>query len=317
MLTIFSAPKSFSDPHIALIQCNAISSWLQLGEDVEVLLLGDEPGLDEAASSLGVRRLSVPERAPSGTPLISALFRRAREVASNRLLCYMNADIVPLDDFLPGVRTVVERLDSFLLVGTRWDLSVQQPLSFEKNWIQDLRQRLELEGQLHPPMGSDYFIFPDNLFERIPDFALGRAGWDNWMIFKARQDRIPVVDASSAITVVHQDHSYAHLPGGQPHYRHPESIRNVELAGGLETMFRLRDADWMLVPSGLERKSWDKWEWPRKIESDLIASLGSGRGAKMVRMAFHPRDTLTYYWRMALKSLRLVNQDGEEGKRGG
>ena len=317
MLTIFSSPKSFSDPHIALIQRNAISSWLQLGEDVEVLLMGDEPGLDDAASSLGVCRLSVPERAPSGTPLISALFRRAREAASNQLLCYMNADIVPLDDFLPGVQTVVERLDSFLIVGTRWDLSVQQPLSFEKGWIQDLRRRLDLEGQLHPPMGSDYFIFPVNRFERIPDFALGRAGWDNWMIFHARQGRIPVVDASSAITVVHQEHSYAHLPGGKPHYRHSESIRNVELAGGLETMFRLRDADWMLVPGGLERKSWDKWEWPRKIEADLIALLGSGRGAKMVRMAFHPKEILTYYWRKALRSLRLVDQDGDEGKRGG
>ena len=317
MLTIFSAPKSFSDPHIALIQRNAISSWLQLGEDVEVLLMGDEPGLDDAASSLGVRRLSVPERAPSGTPLISALFGRAREAASYRLLCYMNADIVPLDDFLPGVRTVVERLDSFLIVGTRWDLSVQQPLSFEKGWMHDLSRRLELEGQLHPPMGSDYFIFPDHQFVRVPDFALGRAGWDNWMIFQARHDCIPVVDASSAITVVHQEHSYAHLPGGQPHYRHPESIRNVELAGGWETMFRLRDADWMLVPSGLERKSWGKWEWPRKIEADVIASLGSGRGAKMVRMAFHPKEILTYYWRKALRSLRLVDQNGDEGKRGG
>lgn len=317
MLTIFSAPKSFSDPHIALIQRNAISSWLQLGEDVEVLLLGDEPGLDEIASSLGVCRLNVPERAPSGTPLVSALFKRAREAASNRLLCYMNADIVPLDDFLPGVRTVVERLDSFLIVGTRWDLSVQRPLSFEKGWIQDLRRRLDLDGQLHPPMGSDYFIFPANRFECIPDFSLGRAGWDNWMIFRARKERIPVVDASSAITVVHQDHSYAHLPGGQPHYRHPESIRNVELAGGLETMFRLRDADWMLVPRGLEQKSWDKWEWPRKIEADLIALLGPGRGAQMVRMAFHPKDILTYYWRRALISIRLVGQEGDERKRGG
>ncbi len=317
MLTIFSAPKSFSDPHIALIQRNAISSWLQLGEDVEVLLMGDEPGLDEAAISLGVRRLSVPERAPSGTPLINALFRQAREAASYRLLCYINADIVPLDDFLPGLRTVAERLESFLLVGTRWDLSVQRPLSFEKSWIQDLRRRLEFEGQLHPPMGSDYFIFPANRFTHIPDFSLGRAGWDNWMIFQARRERIPVVDASSAITVVHQDHSYAHLPGGQPHYRHSESIRNVELAGGLETMFRLRDADWILVPSGLERKSWDKWEWPRKIEADLIALLGPGRGAKMVRMAFHPKDTLTYFWRRALRIRRLVDKDGDEGKQGG
>ena len=315
MLTIFSAPKSFSDPHIALIQRNAINAWLQLGEEVEVLLMGDEEGIDEIANSLGLCHLSVPERAPSGTPLVSALFKRARDAASNPFLCYINADIIPLDDFLPGVRTVVERLDSFLIVGTRWDLSVPESLSFENSWIHDLRRRLELKGQLHPPMGSDYFVFPADRFERIPDFALGRAGWDNWMIYHARQERMPVVDASSAITVVHQDHSYAHLPGGQPHYRHPESMRNIEFAGGLETMFRLRDANWMLAPSGLERKSWAISDWPRKIEANLITTLGPGRGAKLVRMTFHPKDTLTYFWRMALRRLRLVDQDEDAGKR--
>lgn len=82
-------------------------------------------------------------------------------------------------------------------------------------------------------------------------------------------------------------------------------------------MFRLRDADWMLVPSGLEQKSLDKWEWPRKIEADLIALLGPGRGAQMVRMTFHPKDSITYFWRMALRSFRLVDQGGNEGKQGG
>ena len=46
-ITIFSTPKSFSDPHINMIQRNAIRSWKQLGDVVEVLLIGDEPGLRE------------------------------------------------------------------------------------------------------------------------------------------------------------------------------------------------------------------------------------------------------------------------------
>ena len=40
LLTLFSAPKPFTDPHIALIQYNAIQSWTLL-PDVEIILLGD------------------------------------------------------------------------------------------------------------------------------------------------------------------------------------------------------------------------------------------------------------------------------------
>ena len=53
LITLFSAPKPFTDPHIAMIQRNAIKSWTLL-HDVEVILLGEEAGLDEAARQLGV-----------------------------------------------------------------------------------------------------------------------------------------------------------------------------------------------------------------------------------------------------------------------
>ena len=39
-LTIFTAPKPFTDPRIDIIQRNAIRSWLSLGEDVGVILVG-------------------------------------------------------------------------------------------------------------------------------------------------------------------------------------------------------------------------------------------------------------------------------------
>ena len=55
MLTIFTAPKPFTNPHIDLIQRNAIRSWVALGPEVEVLLIGEEEGLAEAARELGVR----------------------------------------------------------------------------------------------------------------------------------------------------------------------------------------------------------------------------------------------------------------------
>ena len=55
-LTLFSAPKPFTDAHIDIIQRNAIESWVRL-PDVQVLLLGQETGLEGAARELGATHL--------------------------------------------------------------------------------------------------------------------------------------------------------------------------------------------------------------------------------------------------------------------
>jgi len=70
LITLFSAPKPFTNSHIAMIQRNAIKSWTLL-PDVEVILLGEEAGLAEAAKELGVKHISNVARNESGTPLDS------------------------------------------------------------------------------------------------------------------------------------------------------------------------------------------------------------------------------------------------------
>ena len=69
LLTIFTAPKPFTNPHIATIQRNAIRSWLALPE-VEVVLIGEEAGMAEVAVELGVRHIPDVKRNASGTPLM-------------------------------------------------------------------------------------------------------------------------------------------------------------------------------------------------------------------------------------------------------
>jgi len=53
LITFFSAPKPFTNPHIAMIQRNAIRSWTLL-KDVEIILLGDEIGLAEFAKEFNI-----------------------------------------------------------------------------------------------------------------------------------------------------------------------------------------------------------------------------------------------------------------------
>ena len=300
MITLFSGPKPFAD-HIGLIQDNAIASWTKLGAGVEVLLLGDETGIAEAAARHGVRHLPDIQRTTAGTPRLDAMFAAARKAATHPLLCYVNTDVILLPDLLVRAQAAAARFTSFLLVGQRWDLDLRQPLVLDESWEQRLRLDVRTRGRRHPPGGSDYFVFPKDLFDDMPALALGRAGWDNWMIYHARRRSWPVIDASQTVTVIHQDHDYAHLPGGRPHYRHPESDKNLELAGGRPAIFTLADSDWVDDEVGLRRRPLRLRDLPRRIEAGVYLTLGPGNAARRARLLMHPVETLAYYLRQMLR----------------
>lgn len=246
-LALYTAPKPFSDPHIAMIQKNAVRSWRQLGDDVDVLVIGDETGAAAAVRETGGTFVSQVERNELGTPLVSSIFHKARENSEAAFLAYLNADIIVLPDFIDAVRGVAKQARNFLVVGQRWDLDIREELDFDIGWDTQLREDVHVRGQIHPPAGSDYFIFPRTLFKDIPDFAIGRAGWDNWMIFNALDNGWPVIDATQSIMVIHQNHDYSHLPGGKPHYDLEETDQNISLGGGANKMYMLLDADHELV----------------------------------------------------------------------
>ena len=287
-LTIFTAPKPFTNPHINIIQRNAIRSWMEMGSRVEVLLIGREDGLAEAAADLGVGHLPQVSANEQGTPLVSSIFELARQNSDSALLAYVNADILLFPEFLDTALQLKELTEQFLAVGQRWDLDLRQPLSFSSGWEHALRDQVQAKGRLHPASGSDYFLFPRTCFADIPPFAIGRAGWDNWMIFEARRRRWPVVDATSTLVVVHQDHDYGHLPGGQPHYRLPETAVNIRLAGGRRAIFSLQDADYQLISGRLHPIPKRGKRFWREIEIFPLVSLRSPALAELAYAIFHP-----------------------------
>jgi hypothetical protein len=288
LLTIFTAPKPFYGGHIELIQRNAISSWKALGVGVAVALVGDEEGIKEAASDLGVAHLPKVKKNADGTPLISWIFDLARGLNQSPLLAYVNADVILLPDFIKTAKQVLELAERFLVVGQRFDLDIREPLKFTEGWEFVMRENLQLRGRLHPPMGSDYFIFPRDCFKEIPDFAVGRAGWDNWMIFKGRREGWKVVDASGSITAIHQDHDYSHLPEGKPHYRLPESDENVRLAGGKKAIFHLEDCSILFQDGKLVSPVVNCKRVMRETETFPIRRLHSAFLTQVFFAIFHP-----------------------------
>ena len=271
LITLFSAPKPFTNPHIAMIQCNAIKSWTLL-PDVEVILLGEETGLAEAARELGVKHIPNVSQNESGTPLISSMFQLARENSNSDLLCIINADMILMSAFLEAAKQAVKLKDKFVLLSQRWDLDVTQPLEFTQGWQDKLRSTVYASGNLHRPAGSDFFLFPKSCYQDIPDFIIGRAGWDNWMIYRACMEDWAVLDCTSSVMIVHQNHDYSHLPGAKPHYEHPDTNENIRLAGGQANVrYTILDSTYQLVDGKLIRPKMTSLRFTRKFELFLRA----------------------------------------------
>ncbi len=250
MITIFTAPKRF-DGHIGLIQRNAIRSWKLLAAGVEVILFGDDTGVSELAQEIGVRHQPEVARNEYGTPLLDSIFSCVEQTAAHDIVCYVNADIIILSDFMQMLRMLKGK--QWLVVGRRWDLDVTELVDFGRaDWEYQLRSALMQEGRIHPPYGSDYFVYArGGLGRQLPPFAVGRKGWDNWVIYNARRNGTPVIDATVVATVVHQNHGYSHVPKGTGiSYLGPESDANAALADETCFHFDLEDATHRITTAG-------------------------------------------------------------------
>jgi hypothetical protein len=251
MITFFTIPKPFAG-HTGIIQDNALASWRRAVPDCEIVVCGDEPGARAAAERVGATFVADVERNEYGTPLLHSTFLRVARSARHPILCYVNADIILLPDFAAAVAKIALR--PFLMVSRRWNLDVMVPCDFASaDWDERLRRRAHGEGELFLPSGIDCFVFPrESPLVEMPPFAVGRPGWDNWFIYNARKRGIPVIDATRAVTLIHQNHGYGHVRAGTgDRWEGPEAQRNRALTGGgTERLFDVRDATFVLGPQG-------------------------------------------------------------------
>jgi hypothetical protein len=261
-LTIFTIPKPFHG-HVGLIQRNAIQSWTRLVPRPQILLFGREEGVARLADELGLEHVAEIQRNEHGTPLLDGIFRTAHERAVHATMAYLNADIIVLEDFSRAVgRVAATGWDRYLLLGRRTEADVSEAIDFSReDWSQRLLQTVSRSGALAPRVCKDYFVFRKPMFSEIPPFAVGRAVWDSWIVFRARQAGIPVIDATRAVRAIHQNHGYGHAGGrAQVYVKGPEARRNVELAGG-GRLVKGSTCTWIMTPRRLRRR------W---IPSDLL-----------------------------------------------
>lgn len=237
-ITIFTVPKPFGQSsHTDLIQRNAIRSWIQLSPELEVVLLGNEPGIAEFAAEVGVTHLPDLEYNDRGTPIVSSAFELARQFSDRPLLAYCNSDVILLDDFVRAIE-LIEReksLSNFLAFGRRTDLEVDRAIDFSRlDEIEWLKSEAIRAGKISSQVCKEYFVFRPSMFLSMPEFAIGRGNWDNWVIHHAKLVKTPVINISDFVTVIHQNHDYQHLGENrmQCYVSGDEARTNQALGGG-------------------------------------------------------------------------------------
>jgi len=288
LLTLLAMPKPF-EGHIGIIQRNAITSWTKLNPRPEIFLFGEERGTAEIAAELQIGHLRNIARNEFGTPLLSDLVQRAKELAKSPLLGYVNCDIILLQEFQDSIFAIQEKIAQFLAVTHRWEIDLRKNLDF--NTDRPLHLDLLPPGVPGHHTAIDAFVFTRDVYSELPPLAIGRAWFDQWLIKDALLHGTPVVDITKVARAIHQNHDYAHIAGGQRGaYGGEEARRNLDIYGGVPHAFTLLNATHELRPdSSIGRIHYrpqkyrvQQWLWRTFVQrtAPLRKRLGMQRSRK-------------------------------------
>lgn len=286
MITYLSSPKPFTEK-IASLQFNAIRSWLATTPEVEVILYGDSEGIEDASRQLGVKYVKDIAKSEYGTPLFGAIAEHAAQHAKYDLQAYINCDILLTKELLLVAKIIP--FPQFLMIGQRLDLAKDCPFDLDaKDWRVRLVELAQMQKlTLHPPAGSDYFVFRRGLWKDLPPVTIGRGGYDNVLISFCLERRIPVCDATFYVPAVHQYHDYSHLVNGSNEvFQGKEARQNIKYYGKQGSV-SLEDATWTLRKGRL-KLNWACGDWLRALETYMRFTLGCNVCA----------DAIHFLWRI-------------------
>lgn len=246
MLTIFTTPRAFRGEY-KIIQENAINSWINIGSGVEIILFGNEYGIDKIANKYHIRHTPKIKRNVYGTPLVDSLFYEAGVEARGDILLYINSDIILPPDFMEIVKVIQRKFNRFLVIGERIDFEVDEAIDFgDKRKSSGLFRRARRLGNFHGRTGIDFFLYSKGLWKKIPPLAIGRFSWDNWLVYEGFKQSGNLIDVSYIVRVIHQNHStHTKLTGKKRERFEKERRLNANLTGNKQ--YDLFDSNYFMI----------------------------------------------------------------------
>jgi hypothetical protein len=233
---LITIPKPYFG-HVAIIQENALRSWLCLIPRNKIILFGDNHTVSAMAEHYGVSCVSTIECNDNGTPYLSSIFAQScRLLNSAQFLVYVNADCILDGDLLETLQALHRygyASRKFVASAQRCNIPLTTLMDFSAPDCGEKLGQLRTCGVIDSKNAMDIFICHPEVLENFPRFLVGRPGWDQWLVWYARTSGADVIDASSGFMVFHQSHDYTHVTGGwREACLGEEATYNRQLAAG-------------------------------------------------------------------------------------
>ncbi len=149
-------------------------------------------------------------RADAGVPILKDMFNVTATKYPSPFIGFANADNLfgkSLVDTLAGLSLthpdlVHNRIS--LIVGRRRMIKDTEIKDTSGEYVDSIALRL----RLYPSYAQDYFILGNGgkfHWNRVPDFIVGRLGYDNWLVVMAQRWNVTLIDGTKTIHNLHQD----------------------------------------------------------------------------------------------------------------
>ena len=288
-MILITSPKPRNDQTEA-VQIAAFRSWRRAFPNAAILLYGDVASWKEEMDSLVMQAAGPLIKGMAGGEVIRDMFQDASKRAAGELLLYLNSDILLDDSAVKVVEKLRARPGPWLGSARRWCLPKWSDVvpESELEW-RSFFSSAEKSGRWGEACALDMFLFRGLSFERMPPFFIGHRGWDNWMIFHARSNRVPVIDLADEMRVIHCDHDYSYAKGNSAPSRRdgPLEEANLKKLGGEERLFHLGHATHELSHGKITQcRGWGPLQ--RNMELWQIQHPGQSWWWTPLQRIFHP-----------------------------
>ncbi len=174
-------------------------------------------------------------------PIIGDMITRALPLIDTTMVGLINSDIIIEKDFAEKVQKIFDKYGyDIYLVGSRKDIDLHLTIHTPETY----QQVLDLPRTPYDAStSSDIFITSKILWRQIahkmPQFILGRYGWDNYLHFYAQVNQLKKFNCSEALPIIHCKHDYRHirLQENADEKHAASSQHNLELWKGFEKVY--------------------------------------------------------------------------------
>ena len=207
LITLFTTFKHYEGKGVTYR--NTIRNWALLAPFVRPVLYYPfgEDYLTEFARTNGWSVYKCPRSSKYGVPVLRSMFLHAQEINdTTSFYGYANGDILFSNNLvatLKALRTDNATFNQLLVVGRRTNYNFKEN---EEIYNLDPVYRYATAGKLFTTDAQDFFISTHSGFpwDSIPDFVVGRVGYDNWLVATAVNRNYSVVDVTATVTALHQ-----------------------------------------------------------------------------------------------------------------